>query len=216
MSISSSAVDKNAMQRFVCLVSNFDLLTEKRLPVPQNNPNSSHNFQILPSQFFIDQLHHINFIASLPRNKKRDCITVALCLFFVTWTQRCVCGSSISGSLFLICSWLLWLSNHLNQKEKQKGKCSLVLWNQLASGLVSLAWNGQKMVHAFSKISLYHELILLSFAPSKRLQTSSWLACAYNLTSMAFSKERCPDDKDLQLAILISQGWGKPCSHACR
>ena len=25
-------------------------------------------------------------------------------------------------------------------------------------------------------------------------------------TSMAFSKERCPDDKDLQLAILISQG----------
>ena len=35
-------------------------------------------------------------------------------------------------------------------------------------------------------------------------------------TSMAFSKERCPDDKDLQFAILISQGWGKPCSHACR
>ena len=65
------------------------------------------------------------------------------------------------------------------------------------------------MVHAFSKNlseTLYHELILLSFAPSKRLQTSSWLACAYNLTSMAFSKERCPDDKDLQLAILISQG----------
>ena len=62
------------------------------------------------------------------------------------------------------------------------------------------------MILAFSKISLYHELILLSFAPSKRLQTSSWLACAYNLTSMAFSKERCPDDKDLQLAILISQG----------
>ena len=72
------------------------------------------------------------------------------------------------------------------------------------------------MVHAFSKISLDHELILLSFVPSKRLQTSSWLACAYNLTSMAFSKERCPDDKDLQLAILISQGRGKPCSHACR
>ena len=79
------------------------------------------------------------------------------------------------------------------------------------------------MVHAFSKIFLDHELILLSFAPSKRLQTSSWLACAYNSTSMAFiidmfckdcqivqidkfSKERCPDDKDLQLAILISQG----------
>ena len=38
------------------------------------------------------------------------------------------------------------------------------------------------------------------------LQTSSWLACAYNSTSVAFSKERCPDDKDLQLAILISQG----------
>ena len=58
------------------------------------------------------------------------------------------------------------------------------------------------MVHAFSKISLDHELILLSFAPSKQLQTSSWLACAYyNLTSMAFSKERCPDDKDLQLAF---------------
>ena len=33
--------------------------------------------------------------------------SVALCLFFVTWTQRCVCGSSIGGSLFLICSWLL-------------------------------------------------------------------------------------------------------------
>ena len=64
------------------------------------------------------------------------------------------------------------------------------------------------MVHAFSKISrsLVHELILLSFAPSKRLQTSSWLACANNSTSMAFSKERCPNDKDLQLAILISQG----------
>ena len=87
----------------------------------------------------------------------------------------------IGGSLFLICSWLLWLSNHLNQK-KQKGKCSLVLWNQLASGLVSSAWNGQKMVHAFS----------LSIIK-------------------AFNKERCPDDKDLQLAILISQGWGKPC-----
>ena len=38
------------------------------------------------------------------------------------------------------------------------------------------------MVHAFSEISIDHELILLSFAPSKRLQTSSWLACAYNLT----------------------------------
>ena len=62
------------------------------------------------------------------------------------------------------------------------------------------------MVHAFSEISIDHELVLLSFAPSKRLQTSSWLACAYNLTSMAFSKERCPDDKDLQLATLISQG----------
>ena len=48
--------------------------------------------------------------------------SVALCLFFVTWTQRCVCGSSIGGSLFLICSWLLWLSNHLNQKEKTKRK----------------------------------------------------------------------------------------------
>ena len=33
--------------------------------------------------------------------------SVALCLFFVTWTQRCVCGSSIGGSLFLICRWLL-------------------------------------------------------------------------------------------------------------
>ena len=119
--------------------------------------------------------------------------------------------------LFLICSWRLWLSNHLTKKKKQKGKCSLlVLWDQLASGLVSSAWNGQKMVNAFSKISLDHELILLSFAPSKRLQTSSWLACAYNSTSMAFSKERCRDDKDLQLAILISQGWGKPCSHAGR
>ena len=66
------------------------------------------------------------------------------------------------------------------------------------------------MVHAFSEISIDHELVLLSFAPSKRLQTSSWLQfsllCAYNLTSMAFSKERCPDDKDLQLATLISQG----------
>ena len=71
-----------------------------------------------------------------------------------------------------------------NQKEKkQKGKWSLVLWDQLASGLVSSAWNGQKMVHAFSNISLDRELILLSFAPSKRLQTSSWLACAYNSTS---------------------------------
>ena len=68
-------------------------------------------------------------------------------------------------------------------------------------------------VHAFSKISIMSSSFSF-FAPSKRLQTSSWLACAYNLTSMAFSKERCPDDKDLQLAILISQGCRKPCSHA--
>ena len=27
--------------------------------------------------------------------------SVALCLFFVTWTQQCVCGLSIGGSLFL-------------------------------------------------------------------------------------------------------------------
>ena len=40
------------------------------------------------------------------RNKLQSSQSVALCLFFVTWTQRCVCGSSIGGSL-LICSWLL-------------------------------------------------------------------------------------------------------------
>ena len=89
------------------------------------------------------------------------------------------------------------------RSERRNSKCSLVLWDQLASGLVYSAWNWQKMVHAFSKIYLGHELILLYFAPSKRLQTCSWLASAYNSTSMAFSKERCPDDKDLQLAILI-------------
>ena len=46
------------------------------------------------------------FRASL-RNKSPSSQSVALCLFFVTWTQRCVCGPSIGGSLFLICSWLL-------------------------------------------------------------------------------------------------------------
>ena len=65
---------------------------------------------------------------------------VALSLFFVTWTQRCVCGSSIGGSLFLICSWLLWLSNNLNQKEKKKRKMqsSLVKPACVWSGIFSL------------------------------------------------------------------------------
>ena len=41
------------------------------------------------------------------RNKSPSSQSVVLCLFFVTWTQRCMCGSSIGGSLFLISSWLL-------------------------------------------------------------------------------------------------------------
>ena len=37
----------------------------------------------------------------------------------------------------------------------------------------------------------------MEFVAIRSLQTSSWLACANNSTSMAFSKERCPDDKGL-------------------
>ena len=45
---------------------------------------------------------------SLPSgNNSPSSQSVALCLFVVTWTQRCVCGSSIGGFLFLICSSLL-------------------------------------------------------------------------------------------------------------
>ena len=54
------------------------------------------------------------------RNNSPSSQSVALCLFFVTWTQRCVCGSSIGGSLPLLCSWLLWLSNSLTKKKKNK------------------------------------------------------------------------------------------------
>ena len=93
-------------------------------------------------------------------------------------------------------------NRHPETDSSSRGQCPLSSLQEniqifCLSHLVSSAWNGQKMVHAFSYNSLDHELILLSFAPPKRLQTSSWLTCVYNSTSMAFSKERCPDDKDL-------------------
>ena len=50
---------------------------------------------------------HSSSLRASFRNKSPSSQSVALCLFFVTWTQRCVCRSSIGGSLLLICSRLL-------------------------------------------------------------------------------------------------------------
>ena len=56
-----------------------------------------------------------------------------------------------------------------------------------------------------AQISLDHELILFSCALSKRLQTSSWLACAYNSKSMAFSKKLCPDHELILFSCALSK-----------
>ena len=62
----------------------------------------------------------LQFFVRFLRELSPSSQSVALCIFFVTWSQRCVCELSIGGSLFLICSWLLWLSNHLTKKKNNK------------------------------------------------------------------------------------------------
>ena len=71
---------------------------------PRFSNSSNRQTQAVPSSYSIA---YSSFSRASLRIKFPSSQSDAFSLFFVTWTQRCVCGSSIGGSLFLICSWLL-------------------------------------------------------------------------------------------------------------
>ena len=120
LGVSSCSLLNHAHVAIVSFFFCLHLLCHFRFPpfAPRDNSFRFQAYTQHPLAFRILQLSDVgrtvavliaysSFSRASLRIKYPSSQSVALCLFFVTWTQRCVCGSSIGGSLFLICSWLL-------------------------------------------------------------------------------------------------------------